>query len=689
MSGISPKAEKVLHETKLADGSVLKDYYHWMQDSGWPKNITNKKAIDHLKAENKYVDEYFAHTKKDQEKLFQEMKGRIKLDDQSVYIKKGDYYYYTRDEADKSYKIYCRKKGSMESEEEIILDMNELAKDQKYTVIGSFAISNNNKLVAYGVDFSGDEKYEIRVLNIATKEYLDDKIENITGNIVWHKEMEGFFYTPLNAKMRPDRVHFHKLGSNQKEDKLVYQEKDKTYWASINRTSSNQFAVIGLSNHGNTEAHIISLEDDSLKAKMVLPRKPEVIYSITHHGDYIYVLTNDEGSNRRLIRAPYADMAEENWKIYIPLDKEKYLDSVAVTENYMMLNYKYEGLPQIKIMDIKEASAKIIKFPDESYTASAYTTNYDENDIRVDYFSLIMPNTTYNYNFEHARLDVLKRKEVLGDYNPDDYKLKRLWARNGCTKVPISLFYKKELFKGDGSNPLFQVGYGSYGIAYEPSFSMHHLSLVDRGFVYAIAHVRGGDDLGHHWYDDGKLLNKKNTFEDFVACSEHLVKEGYTSRGKIVAYSGSAGGLLVGASANMRPDIYGSVLIRVPFVDLVGTMLDDTQPLTVGEYKEWGNPNEVEYLKYMKSYSPYDNVAKQPYPSFFITVGLYDPRVAYWEGAKWAAKLREHTTSKKPIFLRASMEAGHFGSSDRFDFLKEYAEQFVFVLDSVGKKLGK
>lgn len=686
MKANPPKVKKILHETKLADGSILKDYYHWMQDKGWPDEVNNKDAINHLKAENKYVDDYFSHTKQDQQKLYEEMKGRIKLDDQSTYVKKGDYFYYTRNEFDKSYKIYCRKKGSMDSGEEIILDVNELAKNQKYTVLGSVSVSNDNKLLAYSIDFSGDEKYEIRILNLETGKYLEDKIGNTAGNIVWHKKESGFFYPLLNDKQRPDSVYFHKLGDDSKNDRLIYKEKDETFWLSISRTSSNKFLTISMSNHGSSEKHILSLEDNSFKTFLVKERKPEIVYNISHHGDYIYLQTNDKGSNMRIIRAPYSDMNPDNWKSYIDLDEEKYLESFAVTENYMMLNYKYLGLNQIKILNIKESTAKIIDFPDAAYTAGAYTTNFEEDDIRVDYSSPIRPNTTYSYDFVHGKLEVLKQQEVLGGYNPDEYEVERIWADNKGTKVPISLLYRKDLFKKDGSNPLFQVGYGSYGIEYEPSFSMHHLSLVNRGFVYAIAHVRGGNDLGFHWYEDGKLLNKKNTFEDFVACSEHLIDQQYTSKGKIVTYSGSAGGLLVGVSANMRPDLYGGVLIRVPFVDLIGTMLDDSQPLTVGEYKEWGNPNEVKYLQYMKSYSPYDNVSKQLYPSFFITVGLYDPRVAYWEGAKWAAKLREYSASNNPIFLRVNMGAGHFGSSDRFDFLKEYAEQFIYVLDAVGKK---
>lgn len=686
MPGNPPKAKKELHETKTASGDVLQDYYHWMRDKNWPKEVTDKKILDHLNAENKYIDTYFASEKDNKQKLFEEMKGRIKLADISAPVKQDNYYYYTRTEEDKSYPIYCRKEGSMEAEEEILLDVNELAKDQKYTQVGSFSVSDDHNLLVYSVDFSGSERYEAKVLDLRTREYLPDKIENVVGRIVWHNEKGGFFYTPRTDKNRVYDVKYHELGTESKLDKTIYHEKDIKSFVGIGYTSSEEYLIINSGDASQNEIHILPLKGDDMNPIMVQARKPNVIYSIQHNGPYIYKHTNEYGSNMSISRANIQQMLDNIWRTYIPEDDEKYLESFDVTEEHMMLNYKADGLPLIKVLHIKDAVAKIVKFPDEAYTASAYTTNYKEDDLRINYSSLNRASIVYTYNFDHAKLDILKEKEVLGDYNSEDYEVKRIWANNGDVRVPISLIYKRDMFKGDGSNPLLLYGYGSYGISVPPAFFTQYVSLLDRGFVFAIAHIRGSDTLGYSWYEDAKLLKKKNTFTDFIACAKHLAAEKYTSEGNITISGGSAGGMLVAVAMNMEPELFKAVVASSPSVDTLNKMLDTSLPGTPFHYSELGNPSEKEYYDYIKSYSPYENIRKAEYPFVYADVGISDPRVPYDSGAKWVAKLRAHQKGSNPIFLRVNMDTGHFGSSDRFEWLKEYAEQFVFVLDAYGKK---
>lgn len=685
MPGNPPKAAKILHETKTPYGDVLQDYYHWMKDKNWPKEVSDKKILDHLKAENTYTDTYFKNEQENKAKLFEEMKSRIKLADTSAPIKKGNFYYYTRTEEDKSYPIYCRKEGSMNAEEEILLDVNRLAKGRNYTRIGSFAVSEDNKLAAFSVDFDGSEKFEVRIFDLQTKEYLPDIIQNTGNTIIFHKEKGGFFYAPRNKDHRITSVKYHELGTESKLDKLIFHEKDAKFAVGIDKTSSGEFLTIHSTTASENEIRLLPLAGDDVDQILVQPRKDGIIYSAEHNGNYIYKLTNEFGSNMSISRSHLKEIQDNIWRTYIPVDDEKYLESFDVTEDHMVLNYKYEGLPLIKILHIKEAIARIVKFPDEAYTAKAYTTNYKEDDLRINYSSLNRAGIIYTYDFDHGKLEILKEKEVLGNYNPDDYEVRRIWANNGDVRVPISLIYKRDMFKEDGSNPLLLYGYGSYGISIAPSFYTQFVSLIDRGFVFAIAHVRGGDTLGYSWYEDGKLLNKKNTIEDFVASAKHLAAENYTSEGNISIYGGSAGGMLVGAAMNMEPSLFKAVVASSPSVETLNKMLDKDLMSTPYHYSELGNPNEKEYFDYIKSYSPYDNIKKTEYPSIYAKVGISDPRVPYYSGAKWVAKLRAHQKGSNPIFLRVDMGSGHFGASDRFEWLKEFAEQFVFILDSYGK----
>lgn len=674
-----PKAAKIEHEIKVGS-ETIKDHYFWMRASDWPKSVKEEAIIAHLNAENTYSEHFFKGSEEIKDKFFNEIKGRIKLSDQSAYIKIDNYYYYTRTEADKGYPIYCRKFGSLESPEEILLDVNKLAEGKKYTKVGAFSIDPTHSRVAYGIDFSGDEKYTIKILDLEKGEYLSDSIENTSGNIVWHKNMHGFFYTPLNANHRTDSVFYHAINSSSSSDRKIFEEPKSEYFVGIEESASRSYLFVGVDGYSDTEMHFLSLDQDDLTLKMVQTRKKDVKYSVEHNGDYFYMLTNDVGHNFRIVRTLLQNISDNNWMEYIPLDHDRALNDFSITEDFLILNYKVKGLPLVKVLHLKDGSAQVVNFQDESYTAYGYSTNFVENDIRVDYSSLSRPDTTYSYNFDKNKLDILKEQEIPSGHTIADYEVKRIWADNNGVEVPISLVYKKSLFKNDGTNPLYLYGYGSYGISVDPKFRSSIISLLDRGFVYAIAHIRGGSDLGYQWYLDGKFLKKKNTFEDFIACAEKLVSDKYTSNGNIVIMGGSAGGMLIGAAVNMKPELFKAAVAHVPFVDVLNTMVDDTLPLTPGEYSEWGNPKDKEYFEYIKSYSPYDNVHKQEYPYIFVTAGVSDPRVGYWEAAKWVAKLRELKKDDNLVVLKTNMTSGHFGSSDRFDYIKEVAEEFVFIM---------
>ena len=602
---------------------------------------------------------------------------------------KDDYYYYSRTEEAKSYPIYCRKHESLDSPEEIILDVNKLAEGKQFTQVNSVTVSPDHNIMAFTVDYSGDEKYLVRLVDLRTGEFLPDTISDVSGGgnpIVWHRTLKGFFYTSINKDLRPDTVMFHELGGEVAKDKIVLQEKNPTYSVDLAKSASDEYLIISSAGLSSDESQIVSLKDNDFNTQLVKARATNVKYKIEHNDSYIYMLTNDAGPNFRITRADIKDLGYDNWKEYIPLDTEKALLDFSISNNYILLNYTQKALPLVKVLHMKDGKAQILTFPDEAFTAKAYSTNFLEDDIRVEYSSLIRPKIIYTYDFYRNKLSVLKSTEVLGGYNPEEYEVRRLWADNKGVKIPVSLFYKKSLFKKDGTNPLYLYGYGSYGIAVNPSFRNDIISLVNKGFIFAIAHIRGGEELGYDWYQSAKFLNKKNTFEDYIACSEFLIQEQYTSKGNIVASGGSAGGLLVGAVINMKPELYKVAVAHVPFVDMLNTMLDESLPLTPGEFEEWGNPKKPEFFEYMKSYSPYDNVIAQDYPNIYSTAGVSDPRVGYWEAAKWVAKLREYKTDDNVILLHTNMSAGHFSSADRFEQITEYAEEYAFILKVFGIK---
>ena len=675
----SPAAKKVPHEFEM-HGTKIQDEYAWLRADEWPEKVTDKKVIAYLEEENKYFENYITPLKKKKHEFFVELKGRIKLADQSTYTKKDNFYYYTRTEADKNYTIYCRKKNSTEAEEEILLDVNELAKGKKFTALGAFSISPDHKLMAYSVDFTGGEKYTIKIYNLETRLFLKDEITDTIGAIVWHETLDGFFYSPTDEKWRHDKIKFHKLGTEVKDDRLILHEKNPLYFVFASKASSKQYIFINIDGHDSNEIYYIDMRDETLTAKLINKRKDNILYSVDHNAGYFYKNTNDGAKNFHILRVESDNYSSDKiWQTYIAEKHDSYLSSFDITKNYLLLNYKVKGLAESIVKNFEDDSEHTLKFPESAYTASIYGSNFEEDDIRVDYSSLARPGTVYSYDFGTDKLTTLKVQEIPSGFNPDEYEVERIFASTDDVQVPISLFYKKSLFKKDGSNPLYLYGYGSYGMSVPPAFRNSAISLVDRGFVYAIAHIRGGDDLGHDWYEAAKFLTKKRSFNDFIAVAEKLIADKYTSKGNIAIMGGSAGGMLIGNVINQRSELFKAAIAHVPFVDVLNTMLDGDLPLTSGEYKEWGNPKDKKYFEYIKSYSPYDNVSAQHYPHLFVTAGLSDPRVGYWEAAKWVARLRDRKLDDNLLLYKTNMSFGHSGASGRFDYLKEAAEDLVFI----------
>lgn len=680
----APIAEKIRY-TYTIFGQQIVDNYHWLRDQKWP-DVKDQKILNYINEENKYSEHFFNNNQQLKEKIFHELKGRIKLSDQSVPIKKDNFYYYNKTHEDKEYSVYCRRIGSLENTEEEILDVNKLAEGKKFTKINSIAVSPNHNLLAYSVDFLGDEHYKIYIKNLETGEILSDTINNVIGDIVWHENLPGFFYTPVNENWRRDKVLFHKLGEPVGNDILVYQEKDHLNQLSVNKTASKEYIFINSSSHDSNQIHYFSMRSNEFDLKLFKARQDKVLYTLDHCNEFFYIHTNDQGPNFRLAKTNVENIDQENWVDVLPYSKTKYLSSFSLSKSHFIANYTVNALPLIEIYEIENLVKDVVSFPDAAFTASAFVSNFNENIIMASYSSLKQPDTVYRYNTEEKKLEVLKITEIPSGFNSEEYNVERVWVDNSGVKVPLTIFYKKSLFKKDGTNPLYLYGYGSYGYSVPPSFRNTAVTLADRGVVFAIAHIRGGDDLGYEWYESSKFLGKKNTFNDFISSANFLINENYTSKGNIVISGGSAGGLLIGYCLNEAPDLFKAAIAHVPFVDVLNTMLDESLPLTPGEFKEWGNPKEKKYFDYIQSYSPYDNVKRQNYPHIFVTAGLTDPRVTYWEAAKWVAKLREHKTDNNIILLKVNMDAGHAGASGRFDYLKEVSEDYVFVFSMFGIK---
>jgi len=691
-----PIAEKVA--TKLEKhGDTREDNYFWMRLSDDQKNAKDKdeqtqKVYDYLNAENKYYDEMTADTKEFQEYLFEEMKGRIKEDDESVPYKKNGYYYITRYEKGGQYPIYTRKKESLEAEEEVLFNVNDEAKGYDYFQLGGLNVSPSNKLVAYATDTVSRRQYFLKIKNLETGAIYDDKIENTTGGSVWANDNKTLFYVKKDpVTLRSSQIYKHVLGTDASKDVLVYEEKDDTFGVFVTKSKSKKYLVIGSYNTVSSEYQVLNAATPNGDFKVIQPRERNLEYDIAHYGDHFYIKTNKDGAtNFKLMKTPENATEKSNWVDVIPHREDTLFEDFSIFKDYLVLEERNEGLNKIRIKRWDNTADYYLPFGEETYSAGVYgNPEFDTDIIRYSYNSMTTPSSVIDFNMATKAKDVKKEQEVLGGkFNKENYISKRLWvpARDG-KKVALSIVYHKDT-KIDKNTPILQYAYGSYGYTVNDGFSTTRLSLLDRGFVFALAHIRGSQYLGREWYEDGKMLNKKNTFNDFVDCSKYLIANNYTSPEHLYAMGGSAGGLLMGAVVNMNPELYNGVIAAVPFVDVISTMLDDSIPLTTGEYDEWGNPNNKEYYEYIKSYSPYDQVKAQNYPNILITTGLHDSQVQYWEPAKWIAKLREYNTSDKPLFLHTNMEAGHGGASGRFDALKETAEEYTFFL-SLEDKLEK
>tara|TARA_B100000787_G_scaffold170313_1_gene166316 strand:- start:33786 stop:35876 length:2091 start_codon:yes stop_codon:yes gene_type:complete len=682
---IADKKAKVL----TIHNNTRTDNYFWMrltdeQKTADQKDNQTQKVEAYLNSENDYYDKVTSSTKDFQESLFQEMKGRIKEDDASVPYFRNKYFYITRFEKGSQYPIYTRKKQSLEVKEELIFDVNNEAEGHEYFQLGGLNISPNNTLVAFATDTVSRRQYTLQVKNLKTGKILSDKIENTTGGSVWANDNKTLFYTKKDPlTLRSSIIYKHILGTDPSEDIAVFEEEDETFSTYVYKTKSNKFIVIGSSSTLSSEFRIISADKPFGDWKIVQPREDNLEYSLAHYGDYFYIQTNkDDATNFKLMKTPVDKTTKENWVDVISHRDNTLLEDVSIFKDYIVIEERTNGLSEIRIKSWDGKEDYYLPFDEETYSAAVYANpEFDTEVIRYSYNSMTTPNSVIDFNMKNQSKEVKKQQEVLGGkFNKNNYSTRRVWAtaRDG-EKVAISLVYHKDT-KLNKNTPLLQYAYGSYGYTISDGFSTTRLSLLDRGFVYAVAHIRGGQYLGREWYDKGKMMDKKNTFFDFIDCSKYLIENNYTSAKHLYAMGGSAGGLLMGAISNMNPELYHGIIAAVPFVDVISTMLDETIPLTTGEFDEWGNPEEKEAYDYILSYSPYDQVSVKEYPNMLITTGYFDSQVQYWEPAKWVAKLRDLKTDNNILLLHTNMDVGHGGASGRFDSLKETAIDYTFLL---------
>ncbi|WP_292010884.1 S9 family peptidase [Chryseobacterium sp.] len=679
----APQANKIEKKLKI-HGDTRIDNYFWLNER------ENPEVIKYLEEENTFADAMMKDTEKLQEDLFEEMKSRYKKDDESLPYFFNAYWYIVRYEAGKEHPIFCRKYKTLEDPEEIILDVNILAEGESFFEVGSVAVSPNNKMTSFSTDNLGRRIYTLNFKNLETGEILPDKIPNTTGKTVWAHDNEHIFYIRKDKSLRAFQVYRHRLGTDISEDILVFHEKDEAFDVNVFKTKSLEYIFIASSSSTSDEHWFIPSHNVSAEWKVIQERIEDLEYSVEHYEDQFYIITNaDDAVNFKIVKTKIENCGIENWVDVIPHRKEVLLEGFEIFKDYLVLEEREKGLLQIKIIDEKNNTSHYLPFSDPTYTAYiGINLEFDTEVLRYGYTSLTQPGSTYEYNMKEGTTKLLKQQVVLGGkFSSENYISERIWAdsRDGKTKVPISLVYHKDT-KKSADTPLLLYGYGSYGHTVDASFSNVRLSILDRGFIYAIAHIRGGEYLGREWYEEGKMLEKKNTFFDFIDAAKHLIKENYTSSQHLYAMGGSAGGLLVGAVVNYEPSLFNGIIAQVPFVDVVTTMLDETIPLTTGEYEEWGNPNDKEYYEYMKSYSPYDNVEAKSYPNILITTGLHDSQVQYWEPAKWTAKLRELKTDNNILIFKTDMSSGHGGASGRFESLKEDALEYAFLLKLENKR---
>lgn len=675
----APKAQ-ILPHALVQHGHTRTDNYYWLRERDNPDTIA------YLEAENAYTKKELAHIEGLENKLFEEIKGRIKETDMSVPYKKDDYYYYTRFEEGKEYPIHARKRDSLNNPELLMLNVNTLAEGHEFFSVGGRAISFGQDLLAYAVDNQGRRIYTIHFKNLATGELLEDVIPDVTGNMTWANDDQTLFYSKQDPEtLRSFRIFRHILGTDPTKDELIYEETDATFSTYIFKTKSRKFLMIASSQTLSDEYRYLDADDPMGEFSIFLPRARDHEYSLEHFEDRFFIYTNDQAKNFRLMATPVNQTAKENWQEVIPHRTDVLLENFEIFKDHLVLEERHEGLIRIRIIPWNGAEEHYLVFDEPAYLAHvSINPEFNTPVLRYGYTSMTTPGSVYDYDMMTRERTLLKQEEVLGDFDSAQYETRRLHAvaKDGV-KVPISLVYRKGL-DPNGQSPLLLYGYGSYGHSLDASFGSARLSLLDRGFVFAIAHIRGGEEMGRQWYDDGKLLKKSNTFTDFITCGEHLIEQRYTSHDRMFAMGGSAGGLLMGAVINLRPDLFKGAVAQVPFVDVVTTMLDPTIPLTTGEYDEWGNPNDKQYYDYMLSYSPYDNVEAKDYPHLLITTGLHDSQVQYWEPAKWVAKLRSTKTDNNRLVLKTNMEAGHGGASGRFKRYREVALDYAFILDLAG-----
>ena len=668
-----PRAHTIHGETRI-------DEYFWL------RNREDPEVLAYLEAENRYTEAVMRPTEALQERLFGEMRSRIRECDLSVPERIDGWLYYHRTEQGTQYPIYCRRPVGSEDAEEILLDLNPLAVGHAYFRLGAYEVSPDHRLLAYAVDTSGAESFSLYVKDLATGVLLAETIVNVSASVAWANDSRTLFYIVLDEARRPCRLHRHRLGSNPADDALVHFEADESYFMDIGRSRSNRWLLLELASHSTSEVRFVDADTPEQPFRVLEPRRAGVEYSVAHHGDRFFITTNDSAPNFRLVSAPVDDPSRANWTEVLPHRPDVRVDGADAFRGHLAVWERAEGLRRVRVLDLATGGDHLIAFPEPVYTVRPHDNpEFDTTLLRFAYTSMVTPGSVVDYDMSARSWTVLKQTEVLGGYDKERYRTERRFATAADgTRIPISLVYQLPLERPGGPRPLLLNGYGAYGICYEPAFSSSSLSLLDRGFVIAIAHVRGGEEMGRPWYEAGRLRNKPNSFTDFVAAAEHLVAEGLTSPERLAISGGSAGGLLMGAVTNLRPDLFRAVLAEVPFVDVVNTMLDASLPLTVIEYDEWGNPNDPEAYACIRAYSPYDNIRATDYPHMLVTAGLNDPRVAYWEPAKFTARLRARKTDANRLLLRTNMGAGHGGASGRWDHLREIAFKYAFVLDVLG-----
>lgn len=677
-----PIAKTTPHQTTI-HGLERSDPYFWLREKQSPD------VAAYLEAENAYTDHAMAHTGALQEQLYQEIIGRIQETDLSVPVQKDDFFYYSRTEEGHQYPIYCRKAGDLEAEEEVLLDLNVEAEGNDYFSLGVFEVSPDHRTLAYATDTDGSESYTLRFKSLDKtgsdeSRMFEDEIAGVSYSVEWGGDSQTVFYTTEDHAKRPFKLFRHELGQEKSDDTPLFHEPDELFRIGVSKTKDGTYLVLSIASIETSENRLLKADLSERDFRLVEPRRHGIRYHLEHRNGVLYILTNEDAPNYRLMTAPASTPGRSGWQPMIEHDPGIMLNAIDMFERFLVLYERRSGLKSIRVLDFDRDDAHEIDFPEPVFTIrGGLNPMYRSRTLRFTYTSLTTPNSVFDYDMESRERTFLKQQPVLGGFDPANYQSERLFvtAEDGA-KIPVSLVYRKGLEK-DGDNPCLLYGYGAYGMSTDPGFSSHRLSLLDRGMVYAIAHIRGGQEMGRQWYDQGKFLAKKNSFLDFIAAGKALLEAGYTSRDRLAVMGGSAGGLLVGTVLNMAPDLMKAAIAKVPFVDVINTMLDDTLPLTVPEYEEWGNPNDEAYFDYILSYSPYDNVEAKGYPEILVTAGLNDPRVHYWEPAKWVAKLRAAKTDGNRLLLKTNMGAGHGGASGRYDALRELAFDYAFILDAL------